>query len=169
MTLEQLKEICLANNIPIVRDQTLKTMLDLIVINNYHTILEIGTAYGYSAFAMAELDCVTKITTLEKRQANYDVACTNLLDRPKVKCILEDAFEFQTKDKYDFIFIDGAKSYQEILFEKYTKHLNPNGMIFIDNIFLKKYSCGLVDLTKDQLKLVTKVQNFERYLRDLKD
>ena len=68
MTLEQLKELCLANNIPIVRDQTLDEIRQLLLINKYKSVLELGTAYGYSAYAISLLDCVKKVVTLEIRQ-----------------------------------------------------------------------------------------------------
>ena len=170
MTLEQLKELCLANNIPIVRDQTLNEIRQLILINKYISVLELGTAYGYSAYAISLLDCVKKLVTLEIRQSNYDLACECLADRKNVKIIHCDAFEYKTKDKFDFIFMDACKSHQEILFEKYSQNLNEDGIIFIDNIYLKKFDTNaLNDLTKSQLHLVERVREFEKYLRNLKD
>ena len=170
MTLEQLKQLCLANNIPIVRDQTLDEIRQLILINKYKSVLELGTAYGYSAYAISLLDCVKKVVTLEIRQSNYDLACECLADRKNVEIIHEDAFEYQTKDKFDFIFMDACKSHQELLFEKYSKNLNDGGIIFIDNIYLKKFDTRAYnDLTKNQLHLIERVKEFEKYLRNLKD
>ena len=170
MTLEQLKELCLANNIPIVRDQTLNEIRQLIQINKYKFILELGTEYGYSAYAMSLLPSVQKIVTLEIRKSNYDLACECLSERKNVKILHEDAFLYKTKDKFDFVFMDACKSHQELLFEKYSQNLNEDGIIFIDNIYLKKFDTStLNDLTKSQLNLVSRVREFEKYLRNLKD
>ena len=66
--------------------------------------------------------------------------------------------------------MDACKSHQEILFEKYSQNLNEDGIIFIDNIYLKKFDTNaLNDLTKSQLHLVERVREFEKYLRNLKD
>ena len=170
MTLEQLKQLCLANNIPIVRDETLKEIRQLIQIHKYKSVLELGTAYGYSAYAISLIDCVKQVTTLEIRKSNYDLACECLASRPNVKCLLKDAFEYQTNDKFDFIFMDACKSHQDILFTKYANNLNENGIIFIDNIYLKKFdTSSLNDLTKNQLHLVERVREFEKFLRNLTD
>ena len=168
MTLEQLKQLCLANNIPIVRDQTLNEIRQLIQINKYETVLELGTAYGYSAYAISLIECVKKVVTLEIRQSNYDLACEALVSRPNVKCIYTDAFEYSTDEKFDFIFMDACKSHQDFLFEKYANNLKDNGIIFIDNSYLKKFDTNsLNDLTRNQLHLIERVREFEKYLRNL--
>ncbi|MCF0126573.1 MAG: hypothetical protein HUJ68_12630, partial [Clostridia bacterium] len=169
-TLEQLKQLCLANNIPIVRDETLKEIRQIIQIHKYQSILELGTAYGYSAYAMSLINCVKKVTTLEIRKNNYDLACECLASRPNVECLLKDAFEYQTKEKFDFIFMDACKSHQDVLFTKYAKNLKDDGIIFVDNIYLKKFdTSSLNDLTKSQLHLVERVREFEKFLRNLSD
>ena len=66
--------------------------------------------------------------------------------------------------------MDACKSHQELLFEKYSKNLNDGGIIFIDNIYLKKFDTRAYnDLTKNQLHLIERVKEFEKYLRKLKD
>ncbi|MCF0227692.1 MAG: hypothetical protein HUJ52_02625 [Malacoplasma sp.] len=170
MTLEQLKKLCLANNIPIVRDQTLEEIRQLIQTNKYESVLELGTAYGYSAYAISLINCVKKIVTLELRKSNYDVASNALATCSNVKCVNADAFEYVTNDKFDFIFMDACKSHQDVLFEKYSKNLKDNGIIFIDNIYLKKFNINSLDkLTKNQRHLIERVREFEKYLRNLKD
>jgi predicted O-methyltransferase YrrM len=158
---ELIKNLSLAHNIPIVRDGTIAYIIKLIKEHNYHTILEIGTAFGYSAAMFAEQNL--SVSTIEKDLAKYEIASKNLQAYSNVKAHHADAFTFETKEKFDLIFIDGAKSHQDIILEKFTNFLAPNGTIVIDNIFLKKYQNQV--LTKNQSKLQQKVHDFENYLR----
>jgi len=43
------------------------------------------------------------------------------------------------------------------------KFLNPDGVIFIDNLYLKKFD-NRESLTKDQTKLIEKVKKFHEWL-----
>jgi predicted O-methyltransferase YrrM len=57
------------------------------------------------------------------------------------------------------VFIDGPKSHQDVLVNKFIKQLNPNGVIVVDNIYLKKFN-NLSNLTKNQKALIDKVRSF---------
>jgi len=81
----------------------------------------------------------------------------------KIKIFNDDAFEWKSNKKYDLIFIDGPKSKQEILVDKYLTYLNPNGTMVVDNILLKKFD-GREVLTKNQKKLIQKVRDFSKWL-----
>jgi predicted O-methyltransferase YrrM len=164
-TLELIHEKSIQNNIPVVRPKTIDMINNIIVDNNFSTILEIGTAYGYSAQYMSLNDCVQKIVTVEKNESNYNVAKSSLLKNQKIKCINANAFDVELNEKFDFIFIDGPKSHQEELVKKFVKLLNKNGIMVIDNIYLKKFT-RRTTLTKDQRKLLEKVKQFETWLRN---
>ncbi|WEK82842.1 MAG: methyltransferase [Mycoplasma sp.] len=168
MSLEELKQLCLDKKIPIVRDQTLVIIVDLINKNNYKSLLELGTAYGYSSYAFITKSNLEHITTIELNHENYLIAKNNLSSLKKVECVNTNAFDFIPKQKYDVIFLDACKSKQEILFSKYKEYLNPNGVIIIDNLFLKKFD-QLPTLTKNQKKLKEKVNQFYIWLTNLKD
>ncbi len=168
MNLETIKRKSLENSIPIVRDRTITCLIDLIKKNKFESILEIGTAYGYSAKCFSDIDCVKKVITLEKQYSNFLVAKNNLKDDKKITCLNVDAFDFTTKDNYDLIFFDGGKSHQEILFEKFSNFLNKNGIIFIDNIYLKKFR-NKTNLSKNQIKLLNKLDYFHKWLLSLPD
>ena len=168
MNLIELKSICKNDNIPIVRDDTILLINKIINQLKIKRILEIGTAYGYSSYAMSLNKSVRKIVTIEKNNANFLKAKCYLKDIKKIKIINGDIFEYKLFNNYDLIFIDGPKSNQDILFNRLKSHLKRNGIIIIDNIFLKKFN-SKKNLTKNQLKLIEKVKNFNKFLRNLKD
>lgn len=159
-----LLEKCLHDNIPIIREQTATFICSIINSNQYKSILEIGTAYGYSCSLWLQNWNIEKIVSLEKLKSNYEIAKSYLNDS-RLQLLNIDAFEFNTQEKFDIIFIDGPKSNQEKLVEKYLNYLNPNGTMIIDNLYLKKFSeLDNSLLTKNQLKLINKVNNFRNWL-----
>ncbi|HHX78399.1 MAG TPA: SAM-dependent methyltransferase, partial [Acholeplasmataceae bacterium] len=105
--LVKIKENALKNNIPIIQDEALAFIIDKIKINNIKTILEIGTAVGYSAISFAVNDIL--IDTIERENDLYEkaidnIAIMNLED--KINIIYADALKYETDKKYDLIFID---------------------------------------------------------------
>ena len=99
--------------------------------------------------------------SLEKNFDNYSIAKQYLNDK-RLELINIDAFEYQPMSKFDIIFLDGPKSHQEILVQKYLNYLNENGIMVIDNLYLKKFDKLAPDqLSKNQLKLVQKIDKFK--------
>lgn len=161
----ELLNICLNNNVPIIRDKTSNFIVDLIEKNNFKSILEIGTAYGYSAHIWSQVKNVEKVLTIEKSNDSYQIAQKYLSNYNNVICLNDDAFEFKSSEKFDLILIDGPKSHQEILVTKYLSYLNSNGIMIIDNLFLKKIS-SLKIKTKNQEKLLNKLNSFLDWLKN---
>jgi predicted O-methyltransferase YrrM len=158
--LKELKQKCLNDNIPIIRDNTIDLIANLITSSNYQSILELGTAYGYSAYLMSLIKNAN-ITTIEKDKKRYEIACNFLKHIKNIKTINDDIFIYEPIQKFDFILVDGPKSNQEDIVKKYYEYLNKNGTMVIDNIYLKKIS-EKINLTPNQQKLINKVNNFRK-------
>lgn len=165
MSNNELLKRCLEDNIPIVRKQTSELILSLIDKNKSNSLLEIGTAYGYSCSLWLKINQLQKIVSLEKNFDNYSIAKKYLNDE-RLELINIDAFEYHPIYKFDIIFLDGPKSHQEILVQKYLNYLNENGIMVIDNLYLKKFDKLAVDkLSKNQLKLIQKIDKFKLWLQ----
>ena len=167
MDVKNLKIKCLENHIPILRDKTLLALEKVIFEKNIKTMFEIGTAWGYSSLSLKNKFPNLKIVSIEKNNQNFDKALKHL-KKSKIKLINNDAFLYEPKEKYDLIFFDGPKKKQKILFEKYQNYLTSNGIIFIDNIFLKKYSDNK-NLEPRKQKILDDLNNFLVYLKNLKN
>lgn len=154
--------MCIENHIPIVRDQTILYIVKIIRNNNFINVLEIGTGYGYSANFLCDNINFLKIDTIEKNIKNFEIAC--LFPHKNINYILDSAFTWESSKKYDLIFIDGPKSKQKILFEKFTNYLLNDGIIVIDNIFLK----DVKSINKNKIKLLKNNLKFKNYLLELK-
>ena len=166
MNLKEFKDLNVLNNIPIMRDNTINHLYSIINKINNCEILEIGTALGYSSFFLAQSKQVKSIITLEKDLKRFEFAKNILFKFDNVKCINTSAFDFVSDKKFDVIILDGPKSHQDQLFDKFKNNLKNGGMFFIDNLYLKKISANN-NLTKNQSKLITKLNVFNLFLDNL--
>jgi len=166
---EQIKNNALENKIPIIQDEGLEFISNYIKENNVKTILEIGSAIGYSAIRMALLDSNIKITTIERDIDRYNDAVKNIksmrLDN-QITIYNIDAFDYEDKNKYDLIFIDAAKAQYIKFFEKFKDNLTLNGVIISDNL---KFH-GLVEHpentnNRNTKQLVGKIQKYIEFLQ----
>jgi len=165
-----MEEYAEKNNIPIMQKEGIEFLTNYIKENNVKTILEIGSAIGYSAIKMALIDKNITITTIERDKERYDLAINNISNlnlNNQIEIFNEDALIFDTEKKYDLIFIDAAKAQYIKFFEKYKKNLNENGTIISDNLEFH----GLVK-NKEQIKnrntlqLVKKIEKYVNFLKD---
>lgn len=162
----KIREFAKENFIPIVREKTSKLLIEKIKEINPKTILEIGTAIGYSGTIMLE-NSNAHLTTLEKDENMKNLALQNfknenLLER--VDLIFGDALDFITVSpkKFDFIFLDGPKGQYAKYLPNLINMLNDNGLIFCDNVLFN----GLVQ-NKDAIipkKHRTIVKNLRKFL-----
>ncbi|MDE5599635.1 MAG: class I SAM-dependent methyltransferase [Ureaplasma sp.] len=154
------------NNIPIIRKKTAKIINNIINENKYNSLLEIGTAYGFSCNLWIQNKNLKNIVSIEKNIDNYLIA-SNYVSQNNLKLINGDAFDVQINEKFDLIFLDGPKSNQEILFEKFLNLLNDNGTIVVDNLLLNKFKkLDINQLNKNQRKLLEKIELFRKYLEN---
>lgn len=139
--LEEIYAYAKENHIPIVRDITKDYLIEEVKQSKPNSILEIGTAIGYSGSLML-LNSNAKLVTLEKNETSFEIAKSNfeklgLTDR--VEQILGDAMEtlqelVKQGRTFDFIFLDGPKG-QYFRYLQIIKHLVKSGsVIFADNV-----------------------------------
>lgn len=166
--LQRIKIYAHDNRIPIMLDDGIDFLCDYIKKSRAKTILEIGTAIGYSAIKMARLSKELKIITIEKDPIRYKMAIDNIASiglKKQIKVIEGDALEVEVEGKFDIIFIDAAKSKNIDFFNKFSKHLNKGGSIITDNLSFH----GLVEnpnliKSKNQESLVRKIKEYISFL-----
>ena len=99
------------NNVPIIQKEGLNFLIEYIKQNNVKTILEIGTAIGYSSINMALVSDDIQITTIERNEKMYKQAIKNIKDfnlENRINVIYGDALDTVVQGKYDLIFIENA-------------------------------------------------------------
>ena len=76
--IRRLEEYAKENNVPIMMKDGIEFLTQYIKENNVKTILEIGSAIGYSAIRMALVDKDIEVTTIERDKNRYNEAVKNI-------------------------------------------------------------------------------------------
>ena len=156
-------------SVPIMQLDAIEYICDYIKENEIKTVLEIGTAIGYSAIKMCNSG-LDSITSIERDENRYNIAVENVKKvnmNDKIKLILSDAFDTNITETFDMILIDAAKGKNIEFIEKFRKNLKKDGVIFIDNVDFH----GLVGKS-DEIKsrnlrsLVRKIEKFLDFLEN---
>lgn len=161
-------------NVPIIERDSIRFINSIIREIDAKTVLEVGSAIGYSAILMALSKENLKIVTIEKDEKRY-IECLNNIKKcnleKQIDVVFQDALEINLAGfKYDVIFIDAAKGQYEKYFEKFQYYLNDGGCIITDNMNFH----GLVGhkekaQTDNVRKLVEKIENYIAYLKNKDD
>ena len=162
--LDDLKKYAKDNHVPIMLQDGIDYIVNYIKNNNVKSILEIGTAIGYSAINFALVDSNIKVTTIERDDIMYNEAIKNISEfnlNNQINVIHNDALYTEINGKYDLIFIDAAKSQYIKFFEKYKNNLNNNGVIITDNLNFHGLVSDDSNITnRNTLQLVKKIRNY---------
>lgn len=167
--LKKIKQKALQEHIPIIMDETLEVIEKYLKENPPKKILEIGAAVGYSAMCFSEfLAEGGKIDTIEREEERIAEAKENFkkVGVQDVITLYEgDAVEIlpTLKDKYDMVFIDAAKGKYPFFLNQALHKLNPQGIIFADNILYKGYVMS--DYNKHKQR--TAVRNLREYIKEV--
>ncbi len=164
--LEEMRLFARQSWIPVILDDSLEYIENLLSKKSVKNILEIGTAIGYSAICFSKfLMDDGKIDTIEidkqrimLAKANIDMYKLN----DKVNIIEGDALTVLPKlnKKYDFIFIDGPKSHYIEYLPLCLKMLNDDGVIIADNVNYKGMVKGEEKVKHKQRTAVTRLREF---------
>ena len=169
LELQKIKEKALNDHIPIIMDDTLEYIYQLYANKKISSILEIGTAVGYSAICFTEfLSEDGKIDTIEREKNRIIEAEENIMKagvKDKIHILEGDAVEIlpTINKKYDMIFIDAAKGKYPFFLKEALRMLKPEGIILADNILYKGYVMS--DYNKHKQR--TAVRNLREYIKEV--
>lgn len=154
--------------VPIILKET-ENFLDVFLkILNPKNILEIGTAVGYSSSFFSEVCKDAKIVTIEKFEDKAKEARDNIeaLGYKNIDVLTgdgEDVIDSLPKDlKFDFVFIDAAKSHYKRFLDAALCHISNDGVIVCDNVLFKARTVS--DDYDPTGKYKTNVRNMRQFL-----
>lgn len=165
--LDKIKQKALEDHIPIIMDEALEYIEQLIVETKPKRILEIGTAVGYSAICFAKIAGEnTRIDTIEIDEKRAEEAKQNIQKvelKNKIQIYCGDAVEIlpTMKESYDMIFIDASKGKYPFFLEESIRLAHKDTLIIADNILYKGYVMS--DYNKHKQR--TAVRNLREYIK----
>ena len=138
--LKELEEFARRENIPIIPHETVAFFRRFLQTMKPKSILEIGTAIGFSALLMAEQVPDAKIMTIDRNEEMIGFAKENFarFDQRKQITLLEgDAVDLleHIEQRFDLIFMDSAKSKYIVFLPEVLKRLEVGGVVILDDIF----------------------------------
>ena len=193
MNIDIIKKESLDNHIPIIMDDTLQVIKEILIREKPKRILEIGTATGYSAICFATYileNCRSevppspvKIDTIEldEQRANKAIENIKQMDLEKnIKVFIGNAIEIlpTLTEKYDIVFIDAAKGKYPIFLKEAIRLSHKDSIILADNILYKGYVMSdynkhkqrtAVTHLREYIKLAYENQNLETKILEVGD
>lgn len=159
------------HHVPIMQLAGIEALAQLLRIQRPASILEIGTAIGYSAIRMAEALPDTHITTIERDTARVEKA-RDFIARSdvaaQIRVIEGDALEVDNADllpQYDAIFIDAAKGQYQKFFEKYSPLVPSGGILYIDNMYMHGLSdLDIKDVPRRKRTMIRNLKTFSDWI-----
>lgn len=167
--LEKIKQKALEEHIPIIMDDTLEVVANILSKIKPKRILEIGTAVGYSAICFSSyLANDGKIDTIERDSARASEARENIKKvevEDKIQIYEGDAVEIlpTLQEQYDVVFIDAAKGKYPFFLKEALRMIKPGGIIIADNVLYKGYVMS--DYNKHKQR--TAVRNLREYIAEI--
>ena len=132
--------------VPVITRDMERLLYTLCSLRRPETILEIGTAIGYSAICFAKAAPQARIVTLENRERSVHKARANIREaglEERIRVIHGDAAETlaEVEGAFDLIFIDAAKGQYRRFFELCEKNMAPGTLVVSDNVLYKGMPC----------------------------
>lgn len=170
-TLESIKSYAVQHHVPIMEEQGIDELTQLLDQQKPASILEIGAAIGFSAIKMAQALPVCKIDTIERDDSRFGQAEKFILESgygERIRIFHADALEMDfsvLQLSYDAIFIDAAKGQYERFFEKYETLLPEGGIIYCDNMLMHGMADQpLADIPRRKRTMIRNIKKFREHM-----
>ncbi len=160
-----------SNKVPISLDDTLNFLCEQINKSNAKSILEIGTAIGYSAITMAENTNLQHIDTIEIDNNNFLISQQNINNHNLQNVITAynmDAMDYikSCTKTYDLIYLDGPKG-QYINYLPYLINLlKVGGILIADNLYFHGMVTGKIEISKGCRAMIKGLKNYIQAIKN---
>lgn len=164
--LEIIKEKALKNHIPIIMDDTLKKIKEILENEKPERILEIGTAVGYSASRFVQYAPKVVVDTIELDEQRAQEAIENIKKigiEDNINIMIGNAVDIlpTLNGPYDIVFIDANKGKYPFFLSEGIRLTKKGGIILADNILYKGYVMS--DYNKHKQR--TAVRHLREYIQ----
>lgn len=164
--LKELEEYAKENSVPIVRPEVANFIKVMISIKKPSSILELGTAIGYSSILMYQASGFkSRILTVDRDEKMVSKARSNISKYSyddNIKVVQGDCLELVQKldKKYDLIFMDAAKGHYNQLLPYCLNLLNNDGIIIADNVLFRGMVASKELIIRRKITIVKRMKKF---------
>jgi len=168
-----MEKYALENNVPIIHPEVAQFLRVLIKAHGVKSVLEVGTAIGYSAGLMAEaIGADARIITIERDDSMYNLALENikLLQMEKNITVNKgDAMEVLSgiEERFDMIFLDAAKGHYDHFLPLCLKALKVNGLLVSDNVLFRGMVATNALLIRRKITIVKRMRKYLTHISSM--
>lgn len=155
-------------------DESIEYIISNLLKYQCKSILEVGTAVGFSAVSIACAINDVRIMTIERDETRFieakrNIEEMNLSDR--IQPVFADALVYQCVETYDALIIDAAKAQNKTFFDRFFPFVKPRGIVIVDNLDFHGHNenIGLLSDRRNLRQMVNKIRVFEEYIHSRKD
>ena len=172
--LKEIKQEAIDNHVPIIEDDSLEYIENILKEQKPNRILEVGTAVGYSAICFSKYlnGDNAKVKTIEIKESMYNKAIENITKmglENVIEAVLADGTEYMKEipdeELYDIVFIDAAKGQYLVYLEQAIRLTKVGGIIIADNMLYR----GRTLSDYNEHKHRTATNRLRRYLEIMKE
>ena len=169
---DEMERDALNRDIPIMQKQGILFVINQLNEIHAHSLIEIGSAIGYSSLMMASNVNDLFIDTIELNADRYNEALDNIHHYhydDKIHIHLDNALTFDCGklncESYDCLFIDGPKAQYQKFFEKYVPYVKEDGIIIVDNLDFHGMVYNIENIkNRNTRQLVRKIKRFKDWI-----
>ncbi|MGB3261186.1 O-methyltransferase [Paenisporosarcina sp.] len=170
--LSNMEQFAKEQHIPIMEIVAIESLLQFLRLQQPKSILEIGSAIGYSAIRMTLALPEAVMTTIEKDEGRFQLASNYVKQAElteRIQLLQGDALEIDTNnfklDQYDALFIDAAKGQYQRFFDKYSPLVPSGGVIYCDNMLMHGFTeIDIKEVPRRKRTMVRNLQQFTSWL-----
>lgn len=168
--LNKFRDYCEERNLPIIHKEVGQFIKLIINQLNAKSIIEVGTNVGFSSIFMSKaMNDEGKIVTLERSEKFYNEALKNINSfglENNISVLFGDAVDIldNVEGNFDIAFIDAAKSYYGVFFDKCIKMMKPGGIILSDNVLYQGMIAADELVVRRKKTLVRNLRNYLKYI-----
>jgi predicted O-methyltransferase YrrM len=169
-----LEDYALKEDIPIVEVEVKRMLEVLIKASQVKSILEVGTAIGYSSLIFARaMNYEGYVKSYEIDKKMHQIAMHNHKRFQKeygiylnIDLVLSDAKKSLEKDEdlYDMVFIDAAKGHYQKFYDQITNNLKKGSIIVSDNVLFKGMIATDEYVKRRKITIVKRMRNYIDFL-----
>lgn len=170
--LSNMEQFAKEQHIPIMELVAIESLLQFLRMQQPKSILEVGSAIGYSAIRMAFTLPEAVLTTIEKDEGRCQLAAGYLEQSEltsRIQLLHGDALEIDidsfSQTTYDALFIDAAKGQYQRFFDKYSPLVPSGGVIYCDNMLMHGFTeIDIQEVPRRKRTMVRNLQQFTKWL-----